>query len=85
MIEHKVDFVVLHMTDIEMDIYLYFQSTFEYIFHKINVVTMNMNVVSIKDIDILDKNIHEEEDDHLQSYLDQYFLLLLLLPLLMTL
>jgi hypothetical protein len=39
---------------------------------------MNKNVVSIKDIDILDKKTHQERDHHPQSDLDQYHYLLLM-------
>lgn len=65
MIEQKVDIDDLRMVDIEMDIFLYYwniQSTFEYIFHKRNIDKLNTNVVSIKDIDKLDKSIHQEQD-----------------------
>jgi hypothetical protein len=65
MIEYMLGIDDLQMFHNEMDIvyhYWDFESMFEYIFHKINVDKMNMNVVSIKDIERLNKNIHQGPD-----------------------
>ncbi len=81
MIEHKVDIDDLQRVHIEIDIgshYSVFLATFKCIFHKINVDKMNMNVVSIKDIDKLDKNIHQGRNRHQQPGLYRYHLLLLM-------
>jgi hypothetical protein len=56
MIEHKVNIDDFQVID--------FQSTFEYIFNRINIDKVNTSVTFIKDIDKLDRKTHQKQDHH---------------------